>query len=216
MSLLDIFLPLFSYTINVVTSENDENHLTHGEDVGGGGRTSSDIREQLLALHKQIVSQAKENFFSCEDVALATLATLICVDEIILCSGSRLADTWQYHLLQDELPVRGLGGIVFFEKLADIDVSNHPLRELYLFCIFIGFKGKYIIDGETSLAHIIDEEISKLPLDYQDCLQRNKNSVWNYQAPPNSDVSNKGQLTLLIFCVSIIFVFVISNTLLIN
>lgn len=216
MNLLDVYMPLFTYAINIISFENNYTTMSCSESEVTGRPSPNDVREQLLDLHNRITKQAKEKSFPCQDISSATLATLICLDEIILCSNSHLADVWQNYLLQNELPVKGLGGIVFYENLADIDINNHSLRILYIFCLFLGFKGKYIVAGEVSLGYIIDDEISKLPPIYQDSIRLNENNLWNFQVASFSVVENKGPLLLLIFCVSIALVLIMSNFLLIN
>ncbi|MGV3344538.1 DotU family type IV/VI secretion system protein [Enterobacteriaceae bacterium LUAb1] len=210
MELLDIYLPLFTHTINVI-----QNKACLPAPDQSEGDQASVLRQTLLALHETaLYSAGKKNYVS-QDISSATFAAFICLDEIILCSRHVLAETWHHHLLQNELPGRGLGGVMFFENLSAIDENNHSLRIVYLFCLFLGYKGRYIQDGDAPLEIIIAREIDKLPPRVKNCLEKNENLVWNMRPGAAKTRSNHKKKIMTLIVLSVFVVYIAMNFILI-
>ncbi len=160
MALLDNYLPLFSHTI--IALDDPE-------------ASATSLRQTLM----QLCDTANHHHYGRRDIHSASSAVFICLDELILCSGHRLAECWRNDPLQKEIHGNSLGGMHFFQQLEDMDDDNDDLRILYLFCLLTGYKGRYVSDDNNELDDIIHRNIKKLPEEYEHCLYNGKTLTWN-------------------------------------
>ena len=88
--------------------------------------------------------------FSQEDYNLARFAVIAWVDETILNSLWNEKDKWQRKQLQREYETTEAGEI-FFDRFNSIEPHQRDVREVYYICLALGFKGRYIHEGDDYL-----------------------------------------------------------------
>lgn len=95
-------------------------------------------------------------------------AVVIWLDEIVLRSASNWISEWRNDLLQTRLFNTSIGGSEFFLRLDAIDAGNKHVRQVYLFCLLMGFRGKYVYEDPDLLRQRIEEERSCLPVEWRE------------------------------------------------
>lgn len=200
MELIDIYLPLFTHSINALKDPECK---------------PAELRGDLLKYLETANDIVRAKNYSENDIELATSAIFFYLDEMILCSDCTWIEVWRKCLLQSEVPGKALGGVLFFEQLSKIDDNNHSLRLIYLFCLFLDYKGCYIQDANDSLEIIINKEIDKLPHSFKQHLKYNESLAWNmrYQVEKKNSFFKKITTTAVIL--SIFIIYLIMNLLLI-
>lgn len=84
----------------------------------------------------------------------AKYAVCALLDETILSSGTALAERWARAPLQLRHFGEHLAGEGFFQRLERLRLDPQRQREVlevYLRCLLLGFKGKYLLEGEELL-----------------------------------------------------------------
>lgn len=192
MALLEDYLPLFSHTL--IALEDPEVSATS-------------LRQTLMQWHDTVHQRVSQRHYSHQDIHSASSAIFICLDELILCSGHRLAGYWRSHSLQKEIHGNSLGGMHFFQQLEEMSDDNDELRTLYLFCLLTGYKGRYVSDDNNVLEDIIHRHIKKLPEEYERCLHSGETLTWNTRQPVAKVKQKKPILTLfMVLAVSITYI----------
>lgn len=190
MTLLDYYLPVFSHTLLALKDPEE---------------TAESLRQTLMQLYDTAYHQASQRHYSRQDIYAASSAILICLDELILCSGHPLAGCWRSSPLQSEIHGKRLGGMLFFQQLEEISDDNDELRILYLFCLFTGYKGRYVSDDNNVLENIITLHIKKLPREYVRCLKNDETQSWNIHPPMIEKKKKKPLLSISILLVTTVF-----------
>lgn len=70
-------------------------------------------------------------------------AVCACIDELVLCSGWPERQKWQVDQLQHRFFSTTNAGEEFFEHLDRLAPDATEVREVYDWCLAMGFKGKY-------------------------------------------------------------------------
>jgi type VI secretion system protein ImpK len=70
------------------------------------------------------------------------------VDETILCSGWPERAKWEHAQLQREYFHTTHGGAEFFQRMEGLGEGAGELREVYAYCLALGFKGSYYRDSD--------------------------------------------------------------------
>lgn len=130
-----------------------------------GERSDVTDPETFRQHFKQVLSVAHDEArgagYSSEDVKLAVYAVVVMLDETALQSRQAAFGEWARQPLQEELFGGHVGGDVFFERIrellgrADAERSVDVL-EVYLLCLLLGFRGRYMGGGEAERQHWID------------------------------------------------------------
>jgi type VI secretion system protein ImpK len=79
------------------------------------------------------------------------------MDEIILSSSFGLRDEWERMPLQLRLFGEHLAGEHFFTRLEALRLDPHKnleLLEVYYTCLLLGFRGKYLLEGQEKLDYL--------------------------------------------------------------
>jgi type VI secretion system protein ImpK len=149
MSLLNCYLPLFRY----VTA-----FFIHPQEYPD----YSAFREKSISLLQQALLESERHHESaeCQD---AYFAVVLWVDERVLRSRADWVKEWRSNLLQKYYFDISVGGEAFFERLDGTDKNNIPLRMVYLFCLLMGFHGKYTAQDAQLLQQRIEDERQCLP-----------------------------------------------------
>lgn len=114
----------------------------------GNGETC-EYEDVRLKIDKTIVNGATrlaEGGYSEDQYQLALFAVIAFIDETILVSPWEHKDIWKKDLLQTKNFDTINAGNLFFEKLNNIsafDPAEKDIREVYYYCLSLGFRGKY-------------------------------------------------------------------------
>lgn len=98
-----------------------------------------------------------------EECEEAFFAVVLYLDERVLCSTVPWVKEWRSELLQMHYFTLSVGGEAFFTRLDGIDINNTQLRIVYLFCLLMGFHGKYTRQDAKLLLQRIESERQCLP-----------------------------------------------------
>ena len=116
---------------------------------------SPDYEEVRLGIES--VLSANANYaaggFTREQYDLAKFAVVAFIDEIILLSDWEHRHQWAHELLQKSHFGTSNAGEVFFDKLDNLssfDPGERDVREVYVYCLALGFVGKFYRPGDRA------------------------------------------------------------------
>ena len=103
------------------------------------------VRGMLTALLEQSGDKAKTYDFSNAAYAEARFAVVAYIDELILCSDWSEKSRWKKEPMQRFFYDTSNAGSEFYERLNRLNKHgvDKEVREVYLLCMGLGFKGKY-------------------------------------------------------------------------
>ena len=131
MRLIDYFIPFLAF-------------LRYFQSQPSGDLMS--VRQQLDELLASARANALEADESDADVQDALFAVVALADEILLAAPWTGAGEWPRHLLQKRLFSVSNAGDAFFSRLEQLDPLRIQTREVYLYCLSMGFAGRYGYD----------------------------------------------------------------------
>lgn len=149
MSLLNCYLPLFRLAASLFIEP--QKHQDYGV-----------FRSQCMMLLEQ-AQRESELHHEQQECESAFFAVVFYFDERVLCSTVPWVKGWRGELLQMHYFAISVGGEAFFTRLDAIDKTNTQLRMVYLFCLLMGFHGKYNQQDVRLLQQRIDNERQCLP-----------------------------------------------------
>ncbi len=139
MRLLDCFNKIFAYT----------SYLRQGN---GEARPSvEDAIEDYERFLSQAESSARTVGFSDEDLDNAKFAVCAWVDETIMLSDWEGRIEWGARPLQRRHFDTTNAGEEFFEHLDELPPQEKEVREVYVTCLGLGFRGLYFHESEQSV-----------------------------------------------------------------
>lgn len=110
-----------------------------------------EVRANILRLLSQSEACLKDGLVSQEDFDLARFAICAWVDEAILNSPWQEKSTWQTEQLQRLYYQTTEAGEEYFDRLNNLGPHQREVREVYYLCLAIGFRGRYIHEGDEFL-----------------------------------------------------------------
>ncbi len=78
----------------------------------------------------------------------ALFAVVAWLDEAVMCSGWADAERWRRNLLQKVHFNTTRAGVDFFTRLEALPPGRKDVREVYYFCLMLGFKGQYVYGAD--------------------------------------------------------------------
>jgi type VI secretion system protein ImpK len=103
--------------------------------------------DEVSSKYQELLSRAEENGrreeFSDHERNEALFAVCAWIDESILCSGWPERPKWMPQQLQRVYFNTTRAGEEFFTRLAALDESAKSVREVYDYCLALGFKGRF-------------------------------------------------------------------------
>ena len=100
--------------------------------------------DKLVEDYDKLISDAQKSCTLGEDAFHAALFPMVAwIDETILNSPYSDKKLWRKRLLQKKFFNTSQAGLEFFTHLNELDKSASALRFIYLYCLFLGFKGEY-------------------------------------------------------------------------
>lgn len=109
------------------------------------------VKTDILRLFSKSEECLKENFVSREDYDQARFAICAWIDEAILNSSWNGKTQWQREQLQRHFYQTADAGEEFFERLNGLGLHQRQVREIYYFCLTMGFIGRYGQEGDQYL-----------------------------------------------------------------
>ncbi|MBI2727067.1 MAG: DotU family type IV/VI secretion system protein [Polaromonas sp.] len=104
------------------------------------------VRQQLDELIAQSRNAASDAGMSDTDTEDALFAVLAWADEVLLATPWAGAGEWARHLLQRRYFNVTNAGDAFFKRLEVLDARQMQVREVYFYCLSLGFAGRYGYD----------------------------------------------------------------------
>lgn len=139
MRLTDCFMELVAYVGYSLRS------------VGKKQQSYDQVKSDVLRLLSQSENCLRDGLVSQEDFDLARFAICAWVDEAILNSPWQEKNRWQTEQLQRLFYQTAAAGEEFFERLNSLGLHQREVREVYYLCLAMGFKGRYIHEGDEFL-----------------------------------------------------------------
>lgn len=122
------------------------------------------LSDQIDSLIQQAQRRALQDDVGLERFQAALFPVLAWADETIAREHQWSSEhTWQKYLLQRRYFKTGLAGREFFDRLQALPANEAGVREVYLLCLSLGFKGKYsMAPNSAELANIRVEQYKQL------------------------------------------------------
>ena len=138
MRLTDSFIEVFLYARQAV------------RELGISTDSVHTLRDSFVVKFNEAEDHALGNGFDLEIIEAAKFPVVAYIDEMILCSSWDKRGEWQQESLQRHYFNTTNIGDEFYEKLNNL--SKHGpdswVRELYLLCMGLGFKGRYFSNDD--------------------------------------------------------------------
>jgi type VI secretion system protein ImpK len=148
--LIDCFMPLAAYVVifqeSVLARQPDYNQV------------KADI-QRLVAQSEKL---CKKGELPPEDFDQARFAVCAWVDEALLGSGWSHKGLWQREQLQRTYYNTADAGVELFERLNNLGFHNAEIREVFYLCLALGFKGRFIQQGDEFLLEQLKSSNLKL------------------------------------------------------
>lgn len=148
MRIIDGFMPLIGYVVSFRGSAAQTR--PHFQQV------KADI-QRLLQLSEDITRGC-----SSEDYDLSRFIVCAWVDETLLGSQWEERGQWQKEQLQRIYYNTTDAGVEAFEKLNQLGLQQREVRELYYYCLALGFRGRFISQGDDFLLEQLKSSNLKL------------------------------------------------------
>lgn len=156
MRLIDSFIELFAYTRYFLGS------------LGQAQPSYEDAVQHYSQLLDRAEGYATAGNYTERECHLALFAVCAWIDEMILCSSWESRNTWQLSQLQRTYFQTTNAGEEFFQLLEGLDPGEREVREVYEYCLALGFKGRYFHGGDAPALEQIKRENLALLLDSAD------------------------------------------------
>jgi type VI secretion system protein ImpK len=116
------------------------------------------FRQKIINEFESFDSKAIALSCNQDDIRLIKYALVAYIDELLCTSASMLKDSWVESPLQLEWYNEHTAGEGFFERLQTARINiNMPVIEIYYICLVLGFRGKYILQGESKRLQLKSE-----------------------------------------------------------
>jgi type VI secretion system protein ImpK len=139
MNLIDSFIPLIAYVVifqkNVATRQP----------------LFDQVKADIHRLLSQSESCVKRGSVSADDYKQAQFMICAWVDEVILGSNWTQKHLWQREPLQLLHFDTAKAGEEVFDRLNNLGFHQKDVREIYYYCLSLGFKGRFIQAGDEFL-----------------------------------------------------------------
>jgi len=171
------------------------------------------IRQRYDNLYQRALKQGQEEGYPDKDWREAWFAVSTWIDEMLLCSDWSEKDKWQSRQLQRVYFQTMNGGEEFFIRLATLSPTEGQIREVYLYCLAMGFRGRFFSpEDEEQLAGIRQTNLLMIhdatehngvaerlfPEAYNVASSPEKNPIWHHGLSPLHLLVMAGTLLIII------------------
>jgi len=126
--LVDCFIPFMAY-------------VRHFQ--GQPSASAASVKEQLDSLLADARRKAQEAGIAEADTMSGMFAVAAWADELLLATAWPGAEEWKRLLLQKRYFNVSSAGVEFFTRLEALGPQQLAVREVYFFCLAMGFAGRY-------------------------------------------------------------------------
>jgi type VI secretion system protein ImpK len=187
MSLVNNFSDVFAYVVGL------QRKRFKGYEVDD---VQLKINNLFDAIKKQcLVSYGELEYTQC------LFAICAWIDELVLCTSWDQKHLWKKQLLQHLYFDTTRAGEQFYEKLDSLRAGQTDVSEVYLYCLKLGFKGKYYMSRDritltekanTLYQLVIAKHGEELNKPMVNCTLSPKALVQNSKSPLDLDYKKKG------------------------
>jgi len=131
MRLIDCFIDVITYTSDFTAHSESES------------RSFEEIRNDYHELFGKSDEYRRDGKLPQADWDTARFAVCAWIDESVLCSLWEGKTQWTHRQLQREYYDTTSGGEEFFERLDALGPEEKDVREVYAYCLALGFQGRY-------------------------------------------------------------------------
>ena len=128
MRLVDCFIPFMAY-------------VRHFQ--GQPSASAASVKDQLDSLLAEGRRKAQEAGIAEADTMSGMFAVAAWADELLLATAWPGAEEWKRLLLQKRYFNVSSAGVEFFTRLEALGPQQLAVREVYFFCLAMGFAGRY-------------------------------------------------------------------------
>ena len=145
IEIVDCFIQLMVYTLEFKDNSQEDIYTA----------------DKLMTDYEKLIEKARVDF---EQKAVqidfndALFPLVAWIDEVILSSEYQEKKVWQKNLLQKKIFTTSNAGYEFYERLDSLESNAFVLRLIFLYCLFLGFRGRYYRDEDKKVLNNIFEE----------------------------------------------------------
>lgn len=142
MRLIDCFVESLALTVALTRGQGEESH-----------RGYTDIRQHLNGQLANVSGQGAQGGYSEPQIRHALFAVVAFVDEQLASTPWSGQQEWSRNLLQREYFDTTNAGVEFYSRLDSLNPFNpaeRDIREVYYYCLSLGFSGKFYDEGAQS------------------------------------------------------------------
>ena len=139
MRLIDSFVQLIGY-VELMLENLNKNQPSYEQ-----------VREDVIRLLAASEATAKKGQTPPDEYDQARFAVCAWIDEALLASTWQYRGVWQREQLQRLYYNTTDAGVEVFDRLNGLALHQTDLREVYYCCLSLGFKGRFINQGDDFL-----------------------------------------------------------------
>jgi type VI secretion system protein ImpK len=139
MRLIDCFVQLIGY-VELMLENLHKNQSSYEQ-----------VREDLIRLLAASETAAKKGQLPLDEYDQARFTVCAWIDEALLASNWQHRGAWQREQLQRLYYNTTDAGVEVFDRLNTLALHQSELREVYYCCLSLGFKGRFINQGDDFL-----------------------------------------------------------------
>lgn len=139
MRLIDCFVQLVGY-VEMILENLNKNHPSYEQ-----------VRDDIMRLLAASENAVKKGIIPADEYDQAKFVVCAWIDEALLASSWNHKGIWQREQLQRLYYNTTDAGVVVFERLNSLALHQTELREVYYLCLSLGFKGRFINQGDDFL-----------------------------------------------------------------
>lgn len=139
MHLIDSFIPVISYVVGFKSAPE------------GAGPDYRQVSGEIRGLMEQSQVESEAGGIAPDDFDQARFMVCAWIDEALLASDWNQKQLWQREQLQRLYYNTTEAGVEVFDRLEAVGPQQRDVREVYSLCLFLGFKGRYIGEGDEFL-----------------------------------------------------------------
>jgi len=139
MHLIDSFIPVISYVVGFKSAPE------------AAGPDYRQVSGQIRGLMEQSQVESEAGGIAPDDFDQARFMVCAWIDEALLASDWNQKQLWQREQLQRLYYNTTEAGVEVFDRLEALGPQQRDVREVYSLCLSLGFKGRYIGEGDEFL-----------------------------------------------------------------
>ncbi len=137
MKLIDCYAPLISFTL-----------YDHAHEQAKDDNSAQKVHERFLELVEQGRRCCNGHGYTPHQREEALFAVVVWIDEFRLCEAEHSGPQWFHYELQRALFNTSNGGDEFYEHLSRISPEDNELRDVFIYCLSLGFRGRFFDDPD--------------------------------------------------------------------